>query len=99
VLLIGFGGVQAEVLKDFRIMAPDLSPEEIEAEVMRLRGAPLLTGFRGAPPAALAVFAVAAAKLGQLMLQQPRIAEIDLNPVVVQTEGISVLDALMELEP
>jgi acyl-CoA synthetase (NDP forming) len=101
VLLIGFGGVQAEVLKDFCILAPDLAPAEIEAELLRLRGAPLLQGFRGAPPAALGALAAAAGKLGQLMQQEPRITEIDLNPVVVhsEAEGISVLDALMELGP
>lgn len=101
VLLVGFGGVQAEVLKDFRILAPDLSPAEIKSEVLRLRGAPLLQGFRGAPPAALDALAAAAAMLGRLMLQEPRIIEIDLNPVVVhsEAEGISVLDALMELGP
>jgi hypothetical protein len=68
---------------------------------LRLRGAPLLQGFRGAPPAALDALAAAAATLGRLMLQEPRITEIDLNPVVVhsEAEGISVLDALMELGP
>jgi acyl-CoA synthetase (NDP forming) len=100
VLLLGFGGVQAEVLKDFRVMAPDLSASEIETEILRLRGAPLLTGFRGARPAAIGALAGIAARLGQLMLDEPRIAEIDLNPIIVgsETEGVIALDALMLLD-
>jgi hypothetical protein len=86
VLLLGFGGVQAEVLKDFRVMAPDLSAAEIETEILRLRGAPLLTGFRGAQPAAIAALAEITARLGQLMLDESRIAEIDLNPIIVGSE-------------
>jgi len=98
VLLVGFGGVQAEVIKDYRVMAPDLSVSEIEAEILRLRGAPLLTGFRGAEPAAIGALAETAAKLGQLMLYEARIAEIDLNPVIVRSDGITALDALMSLD-
>ncbi len=100
VLLVGFGGVQAEVLKDFRVMAPDLSPSEIEGEILRLRAAALLTGFRGSGRAALGALAETAAKVGALMLQEPRIAEIDLNPVIVraEAEGITALDALMLLD-
>lgn len=101
VLLLGFGGVQAEVLKDFRIMAPDLSASEIEAEILRLRGAPLLTGFRCAERAALGALAGIAVRLGQLMLDEVRIAEIDLNPIIVHSEanGVTALDALMLLNP
>ncbi|HEX8902133.1 acetate--CoA ligase family protein [Vitreimonas sp.] len=100
VLLIGFGGVQAEALRDFRVLAPDLSDGEFVSEILKLRAAPLLTGFRGAPPAAIEDLAALAVRLGALMLQEPRIAEIDLNPVVVHPrgQGISVLDALMSLE-
>jgi acyl-CoA synthetase (NDP forming) len=99
VLLVGFGGVQAELLKDVRVLAPDLSADEIEAEILKLRCAALLTGFRGAPAAAIADLAEVAANLGAVMRQEPRILEIDLNPVVVHAEGegVSVLDALMSL--
>lgn len=101
VLLVGFGGVQAEVLKDFRVVAPDLSTSEVEAEILRLRGAPLLTGFRGAEHLAVGALAETVVKLGQLMLHEPRIAEIDLNPVIVgnEAEGVICLDALMSLDP
>ncbi len=99
VILLGFGGVQAEILKDVRLLAPDLTEGAILAELDKLKSAELLHGFRGSP--ALDVKAVAAivGRLGQLLLAQPTIREIDLNPVVVYPDGQGAvaLDALMLL--
>jgi len=101
VILVGFGGVQAELLKDVRLLPPDLQRDAIVNELQQLRCAPLLRGFRGAP--ALDVEAVAGiiATLGALLQAEPRIAEIDLNPVVVYPRGSGALalDALISLRP
>ncbi len=99
VILLGFGGVQAEVIKDFRILAPDLSKDEIKDEILKLKGAKLLTGFRGSDPVDLDAIATAVKAMGDLMLTQPRIMEIDLNPVIARPEGkgFDALDALILL--
>jgi acyl-CoA synthetase (NDP forming) len=97
VILIGFGGVQAEILKDVRLLPPDLTPEAIEAELRALKQGPLLDGWRGS--LALDVGAVAGiiTTLGRVMRGTPGILEIDLNPVVVypKGQGAVVLDALI----
>jgi len=97
VILIGFGGVQAEILKDVRLLPPDLTPAEIEAELRALKSGALLDGWRGAP--ALDVVAVASiiATLGQILRGTPAIREIDLNPVIVyqRGQGAIALDALI----
>ncbi|MET0374166.1 MAG: acetate--CoA ligase family protein, partial [Rhizorhabdus sp.] len=99
--LVGFGGVQAEILQDVRLLPPDLDEAAILAELDQLKSAALLRGFRGAP--ALDVQAVAAlvARIGALLLGEPRIREIDLNPVIVypQGQGAVALDALMLVDP
>jgi acyl-CoA synthetase (NDP forming) len=99
-VLVGFGGVQAEILKDVRLLAPDLPRAAILAELDLLKSAALLHGFRGSP--ALDVDAVAdiVEKIGQLLLSEPRIREIDLNPVVLypKGKGAIALDALMWME-
>jgi acyl-CoA synthetase (NDP forming) len=99
VVLVGFGGVQAEVLQDVRLLPPDLDQAAILAELDQLKSAALLHGFRGAP--ALDVKAVAAivASVGRLLLGEPRIREIDLNPVILYANGAVALDALMLVEP
>ncbi|HBH90454.1 MAG TPA: CoA-binding protein [Hyphomonadaceae bacterium] len=97
VILIGFGGVSAEVLKDFRVLAPDLSHDAVKGEILKLKGAPLLTGFRGAQPVDLDAIADAVVRMGALMLSEARIQEIDLNPVIARPvgQGVDALDALM----
>ncbi|MDO6415552.1 acetate--CoA ligase family protein [Sphingomonas sp. BIUV-7] len=97
VILVGFGGVQAEILQDVRLLPPGLSKAEIVAELRALKSGALLDGWRGSP--ALDVDAVAdlIAALGRLLEGTPAIREIDLNPVVVypKGQGAIALDALI----
>jgi acetate---CoA ligase (ADP-forming) len=97
VLLVGTGGVLADVFQDVRLMPPDIAPSAARKELLRLKGAALLTGFRGAPPVDLDALAGLIAAVGQVMLSNPRILEIDLNPVVARPDGVKALDALMVL--
>jgi acyl-CoA synthetase (NDP forming) len=99
VLIIGLGGVWTEALGDIRVLPPYLAPDRIAAEFRKLRGAKLLSGFRGAPPVDVQAAAAVTARLGAFMLAHPEIEEIDLNPVVVYTEGrgVMALDAMIEV--
>ena len=100
VVLVGFGGVTAEIAKDAILLPPDLPPDAIVRELDRLKGSPLLHGYRGSPALDVEALAQAVSNLGLLVQQSPRIREIDLNPVVVypRGEGVVALDALMLLE-
>jgi len=97
VLLLGLGGVWAEVLHDIRVLPADLDRPAIADELRKLKSAPLLAGFRGAPPRDVAAVADVAARLGALMTARPEIAEIEVNPLVVypQGEGAILVDALI----
>jgi acyl-CoA synthetase (NDP forming) len=97
VLLVGFGGVLAEAIADVRLMAADLSQEQIQCELRKLRCASLLDGFRGAPAADVGAVAEAIAAFGRLMRTHPEIAEVDINPLVVyeKGKGALALDALI----
>jgi acyl-CoA synthetase (NDP forming) len=95
VILVGFGGVQAELLHDVRLLAPDLTHDAIVAELRKLKSAALLDGYRGSPAVDVAAVADIIAALGALLLGTPNIREIDLNPVVVYPTGAVALDALI----
>jgi acyl-CoA synthetase (NDP forming) len=95
VLLVGFGGVVAEALRDVRLLAPELPVDAIVEELLGLRSAPLLQGFRGAPALDTMAVAQIVAKLGRFMLTCPWVQEVDINPVVVYPEGAVALDALI----
>jgi acyl-CoA synthetase (NDP forming) len=101
VILVGFGGVTAEVTRDVLLLAPDLPRDAVVAELDRLKGAALLHGFRGAPPLDVEALAQVVVDLGALLRAEPRIVEVDLNPVVVypRGQGVVALDALMLVAP
>jgi acetate---CoA ligase (ADP-forming) len=100
VLAVGLGGIFAEAIADIRILPVGLDVAEIEAELAQLRGARLLTGYRGAPPADVKALAETVALLGAIMKAEPRIVEIDINPlsVLAMGEGVLTLDALIVAE-
>jgi acyl-CoA synthetase (NDP forming) len=97
VILVGFGGVQAELLKDVRLLPHDLSREAINAELRALKSGAILDGFRGSPALDVDAVADVVAALGSVLAGTPAIREIDLNPVVVypKGQGAVALDALI----
>jgi acyl-CoA synthetase (NDP forming) len=97
VVLAGFGGVQAEILHDVRLLPVDLTVDGIVRELHLLKSGALLRGFRGSPALDVGAVAELIARIGRLLLAEPTIREIDLNPVIAypQGEGAVVLDALM----
>jgi len=97
-ILVGFGGVSAELLHDVRLLPAGLDREAIAAELRRLRLAPLLDGFRGEPAMDVDAVAALVEALGNAVAATPAIREIDLNPVVVypRGQGVIALDALIQ---
>ena len=97
VILVGFGGVLAEALRDVRLLPPDLSRAAIVDELYKLKTAALLRGFRGSAPLDVEAAADVVAKLGAFIRANPEVAEVDINPVVVYPhgEGAVALDALI----
>jgi len=96
-LLVGFGGVQAELIKDVRLIPGNAGPEYIKSELDALKSAALLRGFRGSPALDVPALTEMLLRLGALLAGEPRLLEIDLNPVFVYPEGQGVMavDALL----
>ena len=99
VLMVGAGGVWIEALGDVALLAPDLSELEMEEALRGLRAAKLFDGWRGAPAADLPAVTAALARLADVMLANPAIEEIEINPMVVYApgQGALVLDALITI--
>ena len=97
VVLAGFGGVTAEILKDVKLFTPDLDEAAVHRALLGLKQAPLLTGWRGSPALDVTALAALIVRVGRIMTGNPAIREIDLNPVIVhpEGEGVLALDALM----
>ncbi len=101
VVLVGAGGVMAELFHDVRLLPADLAAEAIVRELHALKSGALLSGFRGSPALDVEALAELIGVVGGLLGAEPRLREIDLNPVVVYPDGqgVAVLDALLLVAP
>ena len=98
VVLVGLGGVLAEVLDDVAIRLAPVTAGEAAAMLADLRGAALLDGPRGRPAIDRAAIVDLVVRLGDLAAARPDIVEIDLNPVIAGPGGAIAVDALVVLE-
>ena len=97
-LMLGLGGIHVEVLRDVVFAPVPVTAADAHAMIGRLKGAKLLDAHRGAPAADKAALADLIVKLGMFAADHAdRIAEIDLNPVIVHAEGkgATIADALI----
>lgn len=97
VLLVGLGGIYAEIVRDVAAALAPVGEEAAEALLRSLRAAPLLVGARGRPPADLHAAARAASRLASLVSRHPRILEMEINPLLVLPQGALALDARLVL--
>jgi acyl-CoA synthetase (NDP forming) len=97
VLLVGAGGLYAEVVRDVAVALAPASEEAVEALLRSLRIAPLLEGARGRSPVDVRAAARAAAVLSRVAAEHPEIAEVEVNPLLVTPEGALGLDARIVL--
>ena len=93
ILLVGHGGVAAEVIDDKALALPPLDPVLAEDALSRTRVDRLLRGYRDRPPAARGAVCDALVRLSQLIADVGEIAELDINPLLVDAEGVIALDA------
>ena len=91
-LVVGLGGVWTEALDDVAIVPLPASPARVETALRSLRGAGLLTGARGRPPLDIGAVARLASRTGDLLIAHGLML-LELNPVLVYTEGAVAVDA------
>jgi acetate---CoA ligase (ADP-forming) len=97
-LMVGLGGIHVEILRDVVFAPVPIGEEDALSMLGELKGAALLEGVRGAPPADRIALAKLMATLSRFAADHADlIEEIDLNPVIVhpQGQGITVVDALI----
>jgi hypothetical protein len=96
IVLVGLGGVQAEVSGDVVVGLGPVDRAGALAMLTRLRALPLLTGFRGSAPVDLDAVADVVAAVSSVLARHPEIDALELNPVLAGVEGAVALDAHLE---
>ena len=94
-LTVGAGGTDAEWLADSQTMILPVSAHEVAAALQRLRCAPRLGGFRGGAIADTDAAVAAVMQIAAAISEFPKIAEIEINPLVVCETGAAAADALL----
>lgn len=93
VIMFGIGGVLVEVLKDVVFRVLPISQRSAKLMIGDIKSKALLEGFRGRPSADKRAIKRLLLVVGEIMEAYPDIAEMDLNPVLVHEEGLTVVDA------
>ena len=97
VILFGQGGTAVEVMADRAVALPPLNLPLSKALVSRTRVARLLAGWRDTPAVDEAALHGVLIAVSQLLAEVPEIAELDINPLIVNFEGAIALDARIRL--
>jgi hypothetical protein len=96
IVMLGFGGVLAEVLKDVAFALPPFDATYAKRLLGGLSLRPLLDGVRGRQPVAIDQFCHTAAKFSVMVdALRDQLQEVDINPVIVTQDGCIAVDALV----
>lgn len=93
VMLVGMGGIYAELLKDRRLEFPPLNEQLAKQMLQSLKIYPLLTGYRGDKPKNVNKLIEVLIRLSYLAADYPEIKELDINPLIVTPDNAIALDA------
>ncbi|MRR33518.1 acyl-CoA synthetase [bacterium] len=94
VVMFGLGGVLVELFHDVAFAVAPMTRADAFRLMQRVKGYPLLTGFRGTQPCDLDALADTLVIVSEIMASG-LLAEIDLNPVACYPRGAMILDAKM----
>jgi acetyltransferase len=99
VLLFGAGGQLVEVFRDRALGLPPLNRTLARRMMERTQIHRALLGVRGRAPIDLGALEELLVRFSQLVVEQPRIKELDINPLLASADRIEALDARVVLHP
>ena len=98
VLTCGAGGTRTELLQDTISLLLPVTKGDVEAALARLRLAPVLRGYRGAPGCNMdAIWAAIAAVQSYVLAEHGKVREVEINPLICTAEDAVAVDALIIL--
>jgi acetyltransferase len=97
ILLFGSGGQLVEVYRDRALTLPPLNTTLARRMMERTRVYEALKGVRSRAPVDLAALEKLLVRFSQLVVEQPRIKEVDVNPLLASPERLAALDARIVL--
>lgn len=97
-ILCGLGGIFIEALKDVSSALAPVSADEAARMIKGLRGYRIIRGTRGMEEIDEGLFADAIARVSMLCTVAPEIAEMDINPLLGNHNGVTAVDVRIRIE-
>jgi acetyl-CoA synthetase (ADP-forming) len=97
-IMFGLGGIFVELLKDVNFRIAPITKDDAKEMITQLKAYPLLKGFRNSPPADIDALISILLSTSRLVMENPEIKELDLNPVLAYQTGAKTVDARIILE-
>jgi acyl-CoA synthetase (NDP forming) len=91
-LMFGLGGIYTEIYQDVAFCILPASEAELKELMQRIKGYPLLTGYRGQPPRDTGALLVAMKALARFAQNHPELDQIELNPLLLYEKGLFAVD-------
>ncbi len=98
-VMVAAGGVNTDLWNDRRFLLAPVTRDQAERALRSLRSWPLLDGYRGSARAAVEDVVDLLVSVGQLAVEVPEVAEMDLNPVLVGERGVHLVDVKARVAP
>ena len=98
VVMVGMGGVNAELFQDRTIGFPPLNEALARQMIESLRIYPLLSGYRGSAPKNIHKLTETLIRMSYIAADYPEITELDINPLIVTGEDVVALDARIVID-
>ncbi len=96
-VMFGLGGIFTEILRDVSFRMAPLERKDAVEMMMEIRGHKILGAVRGMPPVDMDLMARILIDVGRIGLENDRIKEIDVNPLMVRNGSPVAVDALVVL--
>lgn len=93
VITFGAGGTAVEVLSDRAVALPPLNQALVENLIGSTRVARMLKAFRNMPPADVTALEMVLLRVSEMVCELPWIKEMDINPLIVDENGVLAADA------
>lgn len=98
VISFGSGGTSVEVLQDRAVALPPLNETIIRGMIGRTRVARLLQRFRHMPAVDIVALEQVLLRISEMVCEIPEIVELDINPLIVDADGLAAIDARMVID-
>ena len=98
VIMYGLGGIMVEIIKDVSFRVLPISRHSAQQMIAETKSHPIIDGVRGGRPYDKKALVNLLLTCSEIVEAYPRIQEMDLNPVIVHHEGLSVVDARILLK-